>query len=281
MAKWSAYLFGTPRLQAPGGKVLAVPMPLLTLIGYLATRRERHACRSAVIAALWPEREEEKARHCLATTLWRLKSLAGTKRMPIQAEGDFLTLVPNLWVDSLMFEARLARAKTSDLGALKHLHLATRRYHSSFLDGQFADWILLERERLRCAQIDALLRLACIETEKRNWTAVIASAQQACSMEPLREDAHRLLMTAFAETGNRGLAFKQFQSCKKTLAAELQVEPMPQTIALAKRLMGADENAPASAPLVAMTPCARSMLAESRAAFALALTAFDRAIDLL
>jgi len=44
------------------------------------------------------------------------------------------------------------------------------------------------------------------------------------------------LMIAYARQGNRAAALRVFQRCSETLARELDVEPSPETIALAERL---------------------------------------------
>jgi DNA-binding SARP family transcriptional activator len=240
MARWSVNLFGVPRLINSNGVSIPAPLPLLLLIGFLTTKRDLRADRSIVITAIWPEREEEKSRHCLATTLWRSKAQSKKETSPILIDGDTLTLSQETWVDTLAFDALLQKKAPTSNAQIEALRDATQSYHGPFLDGQSSDWIAAERERLRCAQIDALLLIAQIAAEKGDWLSVIEATRKICALEPLREDSHRLLMTAYNETGNRGLALKQFQTCRQVLQSELQIGPMPITIDLINAIYGSE-----------------------------------------
>jgi len=55
--------------------------------------------------------------------------------------------------------------------------------------------------------------------------------------EPLREDVHRLLMLAYAHSGNRAKAVAQYRQCEHILDKELGVAPMPETQELHLQLM--------------------------------------------
>jgi hypothetical protein len=52
--------------------------------------------------------------------------------------------------------------------------------------------------------------LAGAEVSAGNWAAAREAAQTLCAVEPLREDAQRLLMMALAQCGNRALALEQY-----------------------------------------------------------------------
>src|SRR5206468_12195025 len=85
------------------------------------------------------------------------------------------------------------------------------------------------------------------ETAAGDWPAARAAAQSLCAVEPLREDAQRLLMTAHVRCGSRALALSQYRRLEQFLASELGIGPMTETRALAERI-GAGEPAPAPAP---------------------------------
>ncbi len=283
MGRWAARLFGPPVLSAAHGNPVSTSPSLLTLIAYLATARDGRACRTSIIAALWPDREEAKARHCLATMLWRLKGQVGTRSQPILADGDALYLDAQTWVDTLAFETRLRKVRASGNVDLHNLAAAIRYCRGAFLDGQFAEWVLLERERLRCLHIDALVQLATLLGERERWQDAIHPAHLACALEPLRESAQRLLMMAYARTGNRGLALRQYRHCVQVLADELGVSPMASTVALAQEIAGRGARWDILHPPPAVTAASplKSALLESRAGIISALASFDHALDLL
>ncbi len=71
-------------------------------------------------------------------------------------------------------------------------------------------------------------------------------AQQAAwrqvTLEPWREEAHRDLMRLLASAGERSAALAQYEACRRSLMAELQVEPTAETTQLARDIRtGASE----------------------------------------
>lgn len=85
--------------------------------------------------------------------------------------------------------------------------------------------------------------------------AAIDIAQRLVKLDPLREASHRLLMTLFAESGQRAAALKQYTSCATVLSVELGVEPEAETKSVLQDIRKADESprmrstaGPAAAP---------------------------------
>jgi DNA-binding SARP family transcriptional activator len=290
---WSVQLLGCPRLTAPDGDVVAAPASAFALIGFLSARRGGQASRGVIAGHLWADQDEEHAKHALATCLWRLKSAGGKGAPPlIEASGDMLSLSEGISVDVITFEQHLVEAQRDGRDSRAHLSAAAAAYGGDFLEGHGADWACLERERLACLHIDALVELAQAEAACGRWAAVADHARRASFAEPLREDAHRLVMEACLHQGNRGLALKQYRQCADILSRELDVEPMPETQALAARIStcctaretaGAGEMpaAPLVAPLAGSTASLQSAIAESRANLIAAVQAFDRMIELI
>ncbi|MEG3165136.1 BTAD domain-containing putative transcriptional regulator [Sphingomonas sp. PB2P19] len=243
MATWSIQLFGGGTLSLTGHGVLAMPETWWSVIGSLVASPNRRATRSKLAAAIWPEKDELAARRCLATTLWRFKTRMPGGASPIRPSGDFVALASDtrLWIDVLAFERRAAAAvhhpaSLADASVRARLARALALYRDDFLREHGGDAIALERERLRTLHLDATYALAMAESAAANWPAARTSLQRLVSAEPLREDAQRLLMTAHVECGNQALAIQQFHAYAALLGAELGVEPMPATLALAARI---------------------------------------------
>lgn len=282
MARWSAKLFGGAQLFAPDGTPVWTPASISSIIGFLSTRPGFRANRAALVSRLWPDQDSEQARHRLATSLWRLKKCSGAFAIPIKVSGEMLELDPHIWIDSKAFELRIGTHHQAARNRSRQLRRAVNSYAGAYLDGQDEDWVLIERERLFYLYLDGSLQLAQMEMNERNWLAAIAYARQVCLREPLREDAHRLLMQAYAASGNRGLALKQYRICADILARELDVEPMEETSTLAARLHLSTTATPELPlpPRLSGQPSAKTALLEGRCAMVAALAAFDRAIDL-
>lgn len=280
-------MLGSPAAIPVGGYPVTLPTSGWMLIGFLMTAPRREASRDAAAAALWPEQGNEAARRCLATTLWRTRAAFGEADCPVGAGASSVTLrfSRGIWTDALALERRALAAlqqpppEGQARGRLRRTLLACT---GEFLQGVDAEWALLERERLRCLRLDALYALAAAYARDGAWTSVVATARPLCAAEPLREDAHRMLMLGYARSGNRGLALRQFQACAAILAEELGVEPMEETIALHRRLAGGG-SAPApdeSRPAVPRDSpgSMRAALLATRQSICAALGSIDRAL---
>jgi DNA-binding SARP family transcriptional activator len=99
-------------------------------------------------------------------------------------------------------------------------------------------WAEGERERLRTRA--ARLRLASgFDALARNDPA--AAYDAACALlqrDPLHEEAHRLELAALVELGERARAGQRHATFIARLARELAVAPGPETVALARELLG-------------------------------------------
>lgn len=250
-------VLGVANAARVGGAPIAVPPNCWPVIGYLLAAPRREAQRDALAMALWPDHESDAARHSLASALYRIKSAFGDLACPVEANGERvrLRLDGALWVDMLAFERRaaplaaLSGTASLDPPARRRLHRALHGYGGDFMPMVDAEWALIERERLRCLRLDALYALAAVHAGADDWRAVVTTTRALTVAEPLREDAHRLLMTGYARTGNRALALRQYRHCAAVLAAELGVEPMDETSALYRSLC-----APVSRAAAAVSP---------------------------
>lgn len=232
-------LFGKGWLNHFDTSQSALPSVFWPMIGLVATAADQRISRTRLAGELWPDHDEGSARHCLASALWRIKVALPGAPILLQATSDWIALARShrLWIDAVAFDIRLRRAlATPDRLALKnerhHLDQALRLYRGAFLSECDHPWAGVQRERFRTLYLDGLYELAIAECRSGNWSAGQQHARAVCADEPLREDAHRLLMTAYARCGNRAMALQQYQRCKEVLAEDLMVEPMPETTAL-------------------------------------------------
>ncbi|MGH8032606.1 MAG: AfsR/SARP family transcriptional regulator [Luteimonas sp.] len=216
------------------------------ILGYLLTRRQRTVSRAELAETLWSDREGEHARHCLSTALWRLKKSTdiGASLLAFHGADDvaFNWAAP-AWVDAVAMEWRLTpllkrRADALTQDDLRRLEHGVRLYRGDYLSGMDQEWACLERQRLRDLYCDGLYRLVMAHAAARDWHQALTWGRRLSREEPLREDVHRLLIQACVQTGNRACALAQYRECARMLAADLGVEPMPETQALYRQLSG-------------------------------------------
>jgi len=183
--------------------------------------------RSVVSGLLWPDANGPRAQGNLRTALWRLAKLCPGL---VTVDGDQLAL-RHVEIDVVTF-ARWAK-RLVDRGAVEDDDVRTARAASAdLLPGWYDDWVVIEREQLRQLRLHALEALAR-ELEARGRHAVaIEIALSAIALDPLRESAHRTLISVYLAEENLSEAARHLRIFADLLHTELGVAPSPQTIQL-------------------------------------------------
>ena len=83
----------------------------------------------------------------------------------------------------------------------------------------WSDWLSAERQRLESMALDAMVRLSELEVEAGSHEFALCAANRAITRDPLREDAHRLVMRALLAGGRRADALKHYQESRRTVEA--------------------------------------------------------------
>jgi DNA-binding SARP family transcriptional activator len=219
-------LFGTPTLSADGVPwPEALPTRCLSLLAFLALRRESMP-RAAVAAALWPDEPDVEARANLRRHLHRLKQALPDFGLDwILDDGGRLgwnhAAAP---VDVATF--------LDGIGDPERAAAAVELYRGDLLYGEEHEWIVVERERIRMLYLDALREVCVAARRRRDFAAAIRNAERLLSYDDLREDALRELIGARYEEGDRSGALATYERFALRLREALDVEPMPETVAL-------------------------------------------------
>ena len=104
----------------------------------------------------------------------------------------------------------------------------------------FDEWTTLQRESgLRDMEF-VFDRLSQLETDCGESNEANSTLLRWLAINPLNEEAHRRLIIAFAQTGRRGHALRQFLECRRALVTELGVEPGEETVALQRRVLAGE-----------------------------------------
>lgn len=223
-------LFGSPQIWYRGEPLpLKVPPKTIPLWAYLLLHRFQAVSRQALAFALWPDTPEKAARANVRRHLFLLKSALPAVEDPAWLLQDAQTVQwnpqANYWLDVAEFE----RLGQDPAGAEEAVAL----YRGDLLENCYDDWIFPERERLRNLYMVNLTRLVDHYRARRAFPQAIAFAVRLLALDPLREDALRLLITLRYESGDRAGALKEYTAFCRLLREELGGEPMPETQALA------------------------------------------------
>ncbi len=206
------------------------------LLAYLCLRAGRPQQREHVALLLWGDvSSDEYARKSLRQALTVLR-----RDLPpalLEATRDELWIQPDqARIDVVEFEAL---ARLSDKVSLQQ---AIALYRGELLEGfrsrsdAFDDWLASERLRLRERVVEALGRLLSIQRGEADIVGATETAIRMVSLDPLREEAHRALMQAYADQGRLGDALDQYENCRVVLERELGHGPAAETTELMARL---------------------------------------------
>ncbi len=230
------------------------------LLAYLAVEAERPQRRDALAGLLWPDQPDRKARHSLRQALATLRQALGDQT----ADPPFLLIsyetvqfnpASDYELDVATFTALLAACDTHAHRQIEACPACTQRlaqavpvYRGGFLEqfflrdsAPFEEWALLTRERLHQQALQVLTDLASYHERRGEYAPMQRFAQRQIELEPWNETAHRQVMRALVQSGERGAALAQYERCRHILADELGVEPEEATTALYQRIRDGTE----------------------------------------
>ena len=242
------FLFGPPRLERDGAPIPLGRSKALGLLAYLATTGQPQS-RDALLALLWPEFGEADARNNLRRELSQLRGLLGEAVLESDRRQVRWASAPDRWVDSPALAAAIAAARlhghTEQLcdRCATALSDVVGLAGDEFLAGynlpdsaMFEEWLLFQREELRQQLGWALGRLARWHDEHGALDRALVLARRWQALDTLHEPPRRALMRLYARDGQLAAALRQYEEGARLLAAELGVEPEPETTLLYKAI---------------------------------------------
>lgn len=258
MSQLQFLLLGEPRVKH-GEDTLTFPTrKALALLVYLAVEGGRHT-RKTLSEVFWPELDAEHGRASLRATLFELRKLLACshqagEQMHLLAECDTLELAQDssLHLDLHFVEAaskqgeghqRKALAYQTDAALQMQFEQASRLIRGPFLTGftlrdsqYFDDWTRQQREywHLRIHQLFGVL--SRLYERAGDVERALETVSRWLSFDPLDEEGYRRLMRLRFSSGDRIGVLRAYTTCREVLASELQLEPEPETVALANWL---------------------------------------------
>lgn len=228
----TARLLGRMEIGCDGLDVRLAGRQAQALLALLILR-PRPRAREAIAADLWPEADGGSAAS-LRQALWVVRSAFIVARVDpgqvLENDADVLGLRPGLSVDldAVRFEACLRdhppRAEE-----------AVALYGGDLAEGLAHECFAAERERLADAYEDALALVAQARLDGGDLGGAHDAAEQLLLRDPLREEAHAVLIEVYGREGTRSQVIRQWRRLQATLRHELDVEPLPETDAIYRR----------------------------------------------
>jgi DNA-binding SARP family transcriptional activator len=197
------------------------------LIALLALR-PRPRLRDTLAAELWPEAGASSAAS-LRQALWLIRSsLTAAGVDPdawLEADQDTIGLHRDASVelDVDRFERLAGSADADD-------HERALRIHGGdLLEGLGHECFAADRERLSDLYEDLLADVAQERLEGGDVVGARQAASELLIRDPLREEAHTVLIAVYGRAGTRSQVVRQYRRVCAILHAELAVTPLPET----------------------------------------------------
>src|SRR5256886_6238519 len=257
MSQLQLSLLGTPVVKHGERTLTFSTRKALALLAYLAGEGGTHP-RKTLSEAFWPELDAEHGRAALRATLFELRKLlershGAGERTHLLVERDTVGFDQG---SPLVLDLSLVESASKQVGRgieplvgqarealLQQLEQATRQASGPFLAGFtlrdsqfFDDWTRQQREywHLRIHQLfDAL---SMLYERAGDGERAIDTITRWLGFDPLNEEGYRRLMRLRFSQGDRIGALRAYTRGRAVLADELQVEPEPETVALAKHI---------------------------------------------
>lgn len=194
----------------------------------LLALRPRPRLRDALAADLWPDAGSPSAAS-LRQALWLIRSsLASAGIDPercLDADQDTIGLRRDLRLD--LDTDRFERLATSHDPVDRERAVAL--YVGDLLDCLGHECFAAERERLSDTYEDLLVDVADRRLQGGDPIGARQAAREILARDPLREEAHAILIATFGLTGSRSQVVRQYRRVCTILWTELSVAPLPET----------------------------------------------------
>ncbi|GAC1388432.1 MAG: hypothetical protein NVSMB31_02370 [Vulcanimicrobiaceae bacterium] len=217
---WALYTLGTYRLTAGGTDFTAPPtQKARALLTYLVWHQGMELPRERVIEVFWPECDPERGRSSLTTALWSIRRCFRQGGIDpdtvVFANKTRISWLAQTFLDATEFEMRASAAK--DLSAIR---AAVDLYRGEFLENDYTDWCVAQRERLG-SLYESLLSSAVLQQDD------LESARLLIEREWFEERPYAIVARAELAAGRPGAAAAAIERCRRALA-EVGAVPSPE-----------------------------------------------------
>ena len=211
----------------------------LALLVYLAVDAPRGFKRRDVLTALlWPEFDQQRARHALRNVLHELRRALGEGALASRGSEEVKLSEHELWCDAAAFQDALEAGRLEEALALYRgpfLH----GFHVSGVAPEFEHWVVRHRDRLAIGYAAALERLAEERESHGDFRAAAEHWRLLAAQDPWHGRVVLRLMLALEAAGDRAEALRRGDAYGACVREDLAAEPDPEVAALVARLRGA------------------------------------------
>lgn len=208
------------------------------LFQYLLLNAGKELRRESLAEIYWGRSSVERQRSALNSAIWRIKKqLTEIHGIDLVCNGPtvFLQLAPDVSNDANELSEvvhSISINEPLDERVVERLCLALRNCDAPFMEGVASDWVLTEREKMFNIKIRGMTMLMHWRGEQRRYEDALEVGRRLLAEDPFREAAQCELMWLYVLNGQRAQALRQYTEYRELLRRELDIDPMPETLAL-------------------------------------------------
>jgi DNA-binding SARP family transcriptional activator len=257
---YSLTLMGAVDLRGPDGRrigsVLSQPKRL-ALLALLVLESPRRLQRDEILACLWPEVTDDRARKALRQSLYYLRRSLGPGVVLGKGKEGIGIAPSKVECDARELLRAVEEGRCADV--LKwHGGELLPAFHLSDAPAPFERWLGEKRRRVERSTLECAWRLADEQARAGNPAGAAAAAKRAWELEPWGEAALQKLLRMLMEAGDEVGARAAYGEYARRLEAEEQRAPKAETLAILDSAGGppepeAEESEP-SAPVAEAEP---------------------------
>jgi DNA-binding SARP family transcriptional activator len=230
------HLLGKFRLFADAQEILAKKWKskkARTLFQFLLYARSRgYVNKEVLMELLWPEEDPQKTAKRFHVALASLRKTLqpdlqrGTPSSYISRDNDSYTIDVGEegWVDidNFIEELNLAKQQENLEKSIAHYLNAESIYQGDFLEEDlYSDWCIEARENFRSEYLQLLKEIIEYYDGQKDYKKCIQYAKKYLKLDKYAEDIYQLLMTYYANTGNKAMVAKTFEKCNDIIENDL------------------------------------------------------------
>ena len=227
------------------------------LLIYLAVEGGEHS-RKNLSELFWPEQDAAHGRAMLRHVILQLRDVLSEQNMSVQSHvlitRDTLNVAADVKVDVRAVHTAWTHVRRSAppnsladehsrREILEVLSDAIQVCHGPFLSGfslpdapGFEDWVRYQRDIWQQRLHLIFARLVQLYAEAGEYGQALEAVTRWLFFDPLHEEAYQQAMRLYLAHGDRSGALRTYNTCRSLLARELNVQPTPETVALAERI---------------------------------------------
>jgi serine/threonine-protein kinase len=214
--------------------------------------------KDTLVSMFWPELDQQHARAALRNALYFLRSTLGASVLRARGDEDVGLDFDELWCDLDAFDAAIQ---------MRDFTAAMQLYRGELLQGVFVseaqpfeEWLDAQRLRRGTEAQQAASQAARREAAAGRLDQALTWARRARALDPLNEDALRLVVALRYLVGDRAGALAEFNKFDRLLREEHGVTSSPETLRLIAAVRAPDSDRAAVAVAIRELPLLKAPL---------------------